>query len=68
MSSFEMSISCQECVRRSTPDCSDCLVTFVLGGEPDEMTLSPRLANVATLLTQEGMVPSLRYRPRGVAS
>ena len=40
MSGIELSISCTDCVRRSTPDCEDCLVTFVLGDEPEELTMS----------------------------
>jgi hypothetical protein len=49
-------------VRRYTPDCEDCLVTFVLGDEPEELTLSPQLADAAGLLTSQGMIPRLKYR------
>lgn len=57
-----VSISCSSCVRRSTPDCSDCLVSFVLGGSPDELTLSESEAHVIKLFRAEGLVPELRYR------
>ena len=60
----EVSISCEDCVRRGTPDCSDCLVSFVVGSTPDELTLSDRDAQVVALFTAEGMVPALRYRSR----
>ncbi|HEY5121575.1 MAG TPA: hypothetical protein VII84_08370 [Acidimicrobiales bacterium] len=61
MSGIELSISCTDCVRRSTPDCEDCLVTFVLGDQPEELTLSAQLADVAGLLTSQGMIPRLKF-------
>lgn len=61
MSEIELSISCTECVRRSTPDCQDCLVTFVLGDQPDELTLSTELADAAGLLSSQGMIPRLKF-------
>ena len=39
---IELSISCNDCVRRGTPDCADCLVSFVLGEEPDELVMTAR--------------------------
>lgn len=61
VSGIELSISCTDCVRRSTPDCEDCLVTFVLGDQPEELTLSPELADVAGLLSSQGMIPRLKF-------
>ncbi len=61
MSGIELSISCADCVRRSTPDCEDCLVTFVLGDRPETLTLSPELAGVAGLLTSGGLIPRLKF-------
>jgi len=58
---IEVSISCDECVRRHTPDCADCLVSFVLGGEPDELTMTRDDASLARLLTSEGLVPELKF-------
>ena len=62
MDGIELSISCDSCVRRSTPHCEDCLVTFVLGEEPGELTINPIEAEVIELFTREGMLPTLRYR------
>jgi hypothetical protein len=62
VSGIELSISCSDCVRRSTPDCEDCLVTFVLGDQPEELTLSPELADAAGLLSSQGMIPRLKFR------
>jgi hypothetical protein len=61
VSDIELSISCTDCVRRSTPDCEDCLVTFVLGDQPEELTLSSELADVAGLLSSQGMIPRLKF-------
>jgi hypothetical protein len=60
---IELSISCHECVRRGTPDCSDCLVTFILGETPEELVLSASEAEVIELFTAEGLLPTLKYHP-----
>ena len=60
----EVSISCTECVRRSTPDCADCLVSFVLGGPPDELVMSVEDANVVELFSAQGLLPRLRFLQR----
>jgi hypothetical protein len=60
---IELSISCHECVRRGTPDCSDCLVTFILGETPEELVLSASEAKVIELFTAEGLLPTLKYHP-----
>jgi hypothetical protein len=62
---IELSISCHECVRRGTPDCSDCLVTFILDEAPESLVLSPHEADVIDLFTREGLVPTLKYRSHG---
>jgi hypothetical protein len=61
---IELSISCAQCVRRSTPDCEDCLVTFVLGEAPEQLEMTSADADVVELLRSEGMIPRLRYEPR----
>jgi hypothetical protein len=58
---IELSISCHECVRRSTPDCSDCLVSFVLGETPDALELTAQDAGVVELLTAGGLLPTLKF-------
>jgi hypothetical protein len=60
---IELSISCRDCVRRGTPDCSDCLVTFVLGEEPDALNLTEDEVQVVQLFTAEGLVPTLKFHP-----
>lgn len=58
---IELSISCTQCVRRGTPDCADCLVSFVLGDEPDSLELSSDAARLASLISAEGLVPTLKF-------
>jgi hypothetical protein len=60
----ELSISCADCVRCGTPDCADCLVSFVLGETPDELVMTSSDAEVVQLFTSQGMMPRLRYRQR----
>jgi hypothetical protein len=63
---IELSISCNECVRRGTPDCADCLVSYVLGDTPDELVMTSRDADVVQLLTNQGMIPRLKFQHRSV--
>ena len=58
---IELSISCSDCVRRNTPDCADCLVSFVLGGEPEHLEMTTRDVDVVELFTSQGMLPHLRF-------
>jgi hypothetical protein len=60
---IELSISCHECVRRGTPDCSDCLVTFVLGEAPDELVMTAKEVELVELFTAEGLLPTLKFHP-----
>ena len=65
---IELSISCSDCVRRGTPDCSDCLVSFVLGEEPDELVMTTTDADVVQLFTSQGMMPRLKFQHRSAGS
>jgi hypothetical protein len=58
---IEVSISCTECVRRDTPDCQDCLVSFVAGGSPDLLELTSSEVAMVELLAKEEMIPRLRF-------
>jgi len=63
-SEIELSISCNDCVRRGTPDCSDCLVSFVIGETPDELVMTSGDADVVQLFTAQGMIPRLKFHNR----
>jgi len=65
---IELSISCNDCVRRGTPDCADCLVSFVLGVEPDELVMTAEEADVVQLFTSQGMMPRLKFQHRSAVS
>ena len=65
---IELSISCHDCVRRGTPDCEDCLVSFVLGEEPDVLVMTSRDADVVQLFTAQGMIPRLKFQRRTSSS
>ncbi|HUX05024.1 MAG TPA: hypothetical protein VMV53_09015 [Acidimicrobiales bacterium] len=59
---IELSISCSDCVRRATPDCEDCLVSFVLDGPPEALEMTSSDAEVVELFAAERLIPRLRYR------
>ena len=58
---IQMSISCRDCVRQSTPDCEDCLVSYVLGEAPDQLTMTSDEVAITEMLTTEGLMPRLRF-------
>lgn len=63
-SGIELSISCNDCIRRGTPDCADCLVSFVMGEAPDELVMTSAEADVVQLFTSQGMIPRLKFHHR----
>lgn len=65
---IELSISCNDCVRRGTPDCADCLVSFVLGEEPGELVMTSSDADVVQLFTAQGMIPRLKFQHRSTST
>lgn len=60
-------ISCDDCVRRSTTDCSECVVTFVLDAdgelrpESDALVIDMADARVLSWMRDAGLIPDLRY-------
>jgi len=57
-----VSISCDDCALRESPACDDCLVSFVLGREPDDaMVIDAEEARAVRMLTRVGLVPRLRH-------
>lgn len=61
---IEFSISCNDCVRRGTADCSDCLVSYVIGELPDALFMTSDEAEVVALFTDQGLIPRLKYQHR----
>ncbi|MGD0320404.1 MAG: hypothetical protein ABSC00_02185 [Acidimicrobiales bacterium] len=57
-----ISISCDDCELRASDACEDCLVSFVLGREPDDaVVVDVAEARALRLLSGAGLVPQLRH-------
>jgi hypothetical protein len=60
-----MRIDCDECTRQHTDTCHDCVVTFLLGREPDDAVVIDVVeARRLRMLQDAGLVPQLRHQPR----
>jgi hypothetical protein len=61
-----MTISCTDCTMKSTPACSDCVVTFICNREPDEaVVFDVAELRAIRLLSDAGLVPVNRHRRAG---
>jgi hypothetical protein len=57
-----ISISCDDCALQGTDACQDCLVSFVLGREPDDaVVVDVEEARAMRMLSRAGLVPRLRH-------
>jgi hypothetical protein len=56
-----MLIDCEQCAMRDTSACDDCVVTYLLGGRP--VDISDSQAEAIANLAEEGLVPKLRLVP-----
>jgi len=55
-------ISCDDCELQGSAACDDCLVTFVLGREPDDaVVVDVEEARAMRMLSRAGLVPALRH-------
>ena len=69
MASVTIAISCDECSLQGTDACQDCLVSFVLGREPDDaVVIDAEEQRALRSLSRAGLVPSLRFTSRGRAA
>src|SRR5204862_7394507 len=60
-----MTISCDECTMQHTSACDDCVVTFICGREPDDaVVIDAAEAPAVRLLSEAGLLPSLRHSSR----
>ena len=58
-------IDCGDCVMRGTSACDDCVVSFILEREPgDAVVVDADEERALRALSEEGLVPRLRHRPR----
>jgi hypothetical protein len=60
--STSISISCDDCELQGSSACEDCLVSFVLGREPDDaVVVDVEEARAMRMLARAGLVPQLRH-------
>jgi len=65
MTAPTFTISCDECSLQGTEACDDCVVTFLLGREPDDaVVIDADEARAMRMLERVGLVPSLRFDDR----
>ena len=58
-------IECDRCALQATNACDDCVVSFLLGREPDDaVIIDADEARAMRMLEHAGLVPSLRFSSR----
>ncbi len=58
----ELTIDCECCTLRDTTACDDCVVSFLLGREPDDaVVIDADEARAMRMLERAGLVPTLRF-------
>ena len=60
-----LTIDCDRCALRETATCDECVVTFLLGREPDDaVVIDADEARAMRMLERAGLVPTLRFDAR----
>ena len=60
-------IDCADCEHRHTPVCDDCVVSFIVGRQPDDaVVVDADEARAVRLLEQAGLVPGVRHSRQAV--
>jgi hypothetical protein len=60
-----LTIECDSCVLQDTEACEDCVVSFLLGREPDDaVVIDADEARAMRMLERAGLVPTLRFSSR----
>ena len=58
-------VDCAECTHRHTHVCDDCVVSFIVGREPeDALVVDADEARAVRLLERAGLVPGVRHESR----
>jgi hypothetical protein len=58
-------VDCADCSHRETSVCDDCVVSFIVGREPDDaVVVDAAEARAVRLLEQVGLVPRVRHSPQ----
>lgn len=60
-----ITVECESCVMRETVTCEDCVVTYLLGREPDDaVVIDAEEARAMRMLEHAGLLPTLRFEGR----
>lgn len=60
-----LTIDCGTCVGRASAACDDCVVSYLLGRDPDDAVLiDADEVRTLRMLEQVGLLPSLRFEQR----
>ena len=60
-----VTIDCAECAHRHTEVCDDCVVSFIVGRQPeDALVVDADEARAVRLLERAGLVPGVRHEVR----
>jgi len=60
-----LTIDCADCTHRHTDVCDDCVVSFIVGREPeDALVVDADEARAVRLLERAGLVPGVRHEAR----
>ncbi len=58
----EFTIDCGDCMHRQTSICDDCVVTFIVGRQPeDAVVVDADEARAVRLLEHAGLIPGVRH-------
>ena len=62
MADTRFTISCATCIHQASSECDDCVVSFVLGREPDDAIIIDAAEERAMrMLAGVGLLPGLRH-------
>lgn len=65
MNAPTLTIDCDRCSLQGTDSCGDCVVSYLLGREPeDAVVIDAGEARAMRMLVRAGMVPTLRFDGR----
>ena len=60
-----LTIDCADCAHQDSDICSDCVVSFIVGREPeDAVVVDAAEARAVRLLERAGLVPGVRHEAR----
>ncbi|MGH9082689.1 MAG: hypothetical protein ACRDWN_05025 [Acidimicrobiales bacterium] len=65
MTTAMLTVDCDSCTMRSTDACDDCVVSYLLGREPDDaVVIDADEARALRMLEHAGLLPRLRFEDR----